>query len=517
MGNSNGNDSFYSNNVQFSEIVQRRYDDDSISDDEANSNEIEAHYKQHHINDKFNQPLQEEQYLPSTQQIKLPSQNNNLLPKSTTLPEQHSTKCAHKKNKNFCTYCQEERNITRYNCPRHGKFELENQFNPKHPQLECNCPLGHESNPRFPHKTRNLYNPYQRELSNNTENFRQRSFNQSIINSDIETKTSTYQIKLNPPPHYITKYNITNKLHHSTITAICPFAPNPRDIAYASAGLDKTIKLWSVNFDMIDLIQLTSFPSIQLSHYRTKRLLSAEGLYLKVYDVIGSLMLKHILRDHSDDILTLLILSDNLTIATGGKDKVIRIWDVKKEKCLNYFKGHQHSIKKLEHMNKKENIISVGEDKAFIVWNIQTGEQLAVYNNYFSSTDVIGTEFGFICGSYDNKIRLFNNNYKLFGVLYGNFYGTDNFLMVSKKELMFINEKNEMCIVDITSKKMKYVYDGIKGDIVKVIKGCDWESEKCLENGCNGEKVVIVATEDGFVYEYQVYPDVQKPFYIDNY
>jgi hypothetical protein len=64
---------------------------------------------------------------------------------------------------------------------------------------------------------------------------------------------------------------------------------------------------------------------------------------------------------------------------------------------------------------------------------------------------------------------------------------------------------------------MKYVYDGIKGDIVKVIKGCDWESEKCLENSCNGEKVVIVATEDGFVYEYQVYPDIQKPFYIDNY
>ena len=352
--------------------------------------------------------------------------------------------------------------------------------------------------------------------------------NKKLLGSNEKAVTS--QISNIPPPQIIKNYIKTNKLHNTVITCICPFRPNPRDIAYATASLDKTIKLWSINFDLIDIIKMISFPSVYLVHYRTKRILSAEGLYIKVYDVLSSMTIKHILRDHIDDVLTMLLMVDNYSVISGGVDRVLRLWSVKEEKCIRYYEGHVGKVTFIDYINHHNNIISMSEDKTFIIWDIDSANELVIFNNYFTSTCLIGTQFGFVCGAYDNKLRLYNNQFKLFNVLYGNFYGTENLLMLSGKDLLFVNEKNEICILDINKKSMKYVYQGAKGDIVQVVKGCDWDSlnedvwnEENNEigndmNGPNRDKVIVAVTEDGYVYEYQCYFDTKpKVIRIDNY
>ena len=352
--------------------------------------------------------------------------------------------------------------------------------------------------------------------------------NKKLLGSNEKAVTS--QISNIPPPQIIKNYIKTNKLHNTVITCICPFRPNPRDIAYATASLDKTIKLWSINFDLIDIIKMISFPSVYLVHYRTKRILSAEGLYIKVYDVLSSMTIKHILRDHIDDVLTMLLMVDNYSVISGGVDRVLRLWSVKEEKCIRYYEGHVGKVTFIDYINHHNNIISMSEDKTFIIWDIDSANELVIFNNYFTSTCLIGTQFGFVCGAYDNKLRLYNNQFKLFSVLYGNFYGTENLLMLSGKDLLFVNEKNEICILDINKKSMKYVYQGAKGDIVQVVKGCDWDSlnedvwnEENNEigndmNGPNRDKVIVAVTEDGYVYEYQCYFDTKpKVIRIDNY
>ena len=334
--------------------------------------------------------------------------------------------------------------------------------------------------------------------------------NKKLLGSNEKAVTS--QISNIPPPQIIKNYIKTNKLHNTVITCICPFRPNPRDIAYATASLDKTIKLWSINFDLIDIIKMISFPSVYLVHYRTKRILSAEGLYIKVYDVLSSMTIKHILRDHIDDVLTMLLMVDNYSVISGGVDRVLRLWSVKEEKCIRYYEGHVGKVTFIDYINHHNNIISMSEDKTFIIWDIDSANELVIFNNYFTSTCLIGTQFGFVCGAYDNKLRLYNNQFKLFSVLYGNFYGTENLLMLSGKDLLFVNEKNEICILDINKKSMKYVYQGAKGDIVQVVKGCDWDSlnedvwnEENNEigndmNGPNRDKLIVAVTEDGYVY-----------------
>lgn len=350
--------------------------------------------------------------------------------------------------------------------------------------------------------------------------------NKKLLN--FNEKSVTAQISPIPPPEIIKNYIKATKLHPTVITCIAPFKPNPRDIAYATSSLDKTIKLWSINFDLIDIIKMISFPSVFLIHYRTKRLLSAEGLYIKVYDILSSMMIKHILRDHIDDVLTLLLMVDNYSVISGGVDRVLRMWNVKEEKCIKYYEGHIGKVTYIDYINHRNNIISMSEDKTFIIWDIDSASELIIFNNYFTSTCLIGTSFGFACGAFDNKLRLYNNEFKLFSVLYGNFYGTENLLMLSGKDLMFVNEKNEICVVDINKRSMRYIYQGVKGDIVQVVKGCNWDSmgdeewnqqsNRLGSNLPNRDKVIIVVTEDGYVYEYQCYFDSKpKVIRINNY
>ena len=523
MGNSHINDlvtnngTDYSHNVLHSQIIQRKYEDDEIENSQDEQDQNQEQQNSPIIDGNNLSPHQNDNNIIQTTEDTIPPNplDNSLLPphlppsRTQTQTPPHPSPSSDNSN---------------LNCPIHGLPS----------QSRCTCSLGQVSNEYSPYKsqiqhnhnclTRNGPMLYKNTTLFHIENEYRK--NKQIMDND--EKTMTYQLKQIPPPRYINTYNVLTKLHNATITFICPLAPNPRDIGYATSALDKTIKLWTINFDLIDVLKLMSFPSVYLAHYRTKRLLSAEGLYLKIYDIMTSFTLKHILKDHIDDILTLLVLSDNLTIASAGVDKVIRLWNVKESKCFRYLEGHDNTVKKLANINNKTNIISLSDDKTFIIWDIHSGQQVVIFNNYFNSTDIIATEFGFACGAYDNKIRLFNKDYKMFGVLYGDFYGSDNYVMLSEKDLMFVNEKNEIWVVDLVRKSRRFIYQGIKGDIVKVVKGCDWDY-KGDDVDWNGEvnrggnnwskdKVIVVATEDGYVYEYQVFFDVkQKVIMVDNY
>ena len=413
----------------------------------------------------------------------------------------------------------------------HRRYRYPNKLNQSYPY-----PSSYHSN-RYPPNSSFLLHPAERRATlidaskvdrMNRHMSIESEFRKNKKLLDYNEKSVTSQISPVPPPEVIKNYIKTSKLHPTVITCIAPFKPNPRDIAYATSSLDKTIKLWSINFDLIDIIKMISFPSVYLIHYRTKRLLSAEGLYIKVYDILSSMTIKHILRDHIDDVLTMLIMVDNYGVISGGVDRVLRMWSVKEEKCIKYYEGHIGKVTYIDYINHQNNIISMSEDKTFIIWDIDTASELIIFNNYFTSTCLIGTSFGFACGAFDNKLRLYNNEFKLFSVLYGNFYGTENLLMLSGKDLMFVNEKNEICVVDINKRSMRYIYQGVKGDIVQVVKGCDWESmddeewnkqsNRLGSNLLNRDKVIIVATEDGYVYEYQCYFDSKpKVIRINNY
>ena len=312
------------------------------------------------------------------------------------------------------------------------------------------------------------------------------------------------------------RYSKSILLHQKEITSICSIKYNIRKICYATGGKDGKIKLWKDNFECIFSKIHLQYPPLVLLQYQTRYLLSAEGIYIKIYDLnSNNLDLAQTLRDHIGEIKTVLILGENylnqsnLKIITGGKDKILRMWNVLQESVIKYFEGHKDTVTNIQYVgNYKNIIISMAIDKCFIVWEINTCNIIIMFNNYFTSTCLLGTNFGFCCGAYDNKIRFYDKEYNMIKCIVGDFYNCDNFLMISNNHLILTTAENELMIIDIDSDKIFSYYKGLKCDIKQMIKSYDWDiAERNINNQLRGIKYrnLLTVGSDGYVYIWECY------------
>ena len=320
------------------------------------------------------------------------------------------------------------------------------------------------------------------------------------------------------------RYSKSILLHQREITSICSIIFNLRNICYATGSKDLKIKLWKDNFECIYSKENLQYPPLVLLQYQTRYLLSAEGIYIKLYDLNSSnLNLFQTLRDHIGEIRTILILNEenlnetNVKIISGGKDKTLRLWNVLEETVIRYYQGHRDTITNIQYVgNKKNTIISMSIDKCFIVWEINTTNIIVMFNNYFSATCILGTKFGFCCGSYDNKIRFYDKNYNMIKCLVSNFYNCDNFLMLTNNNLIFTTALNELIIINIDTDRVFSYFRGLKCDIRKMIKCYDWDlPETNRINQLKGVKYknVLTVGNDGYIYIWECYIHLNSNLY----
>ena len=50
---------------------------------------------------------------------------------------------------------------------------------------------------------------------------------------------------------------------------------------------------------------------------------------------------------HTDEILALAANSEGTLLASGGRDKILRVWDIRSNKLVESFKGHRDAISSL--------------------------------------------------------------------------------------------------------------------------------------------------------------------------
>lgn len=60
-------------------------------------------------------------------------------------------------------------------------------------------------------------------------------------------------------------------------------------------------------------------------------------------------------------------------LASGSRDKTIRIWDVKHGKCLLLLIGHDNWVTDLCFHPNNKYLLSVSDDKSLRVWDLVTG------------------------------------------------------------------------------------------------------------------------------------------------
>ena len=312
------------------------------------------------------------------------------------------------------------------------------------------------------------------------------------------------------------KYSKSILLHIGEIYCICSLTKNLSEIYYATGGADCCLKFWTMKFECIQEIKNLQLPSKSLKQYNTKFILSAEGINIKIYNIYNkNIDDVKVLKDHIDIVNEIFILR-NEYVFSGGKDKVIRLWNINKfikdqERNLinRYFEGHRNEVIKITSISSSCNtIISLSKDKEFIIWEINSGNILLKFENYFTPVCILGTNFGFCCGSFDNKIRFYNEQYEMIKCLVGNYFNVEHLLMLSNKHLMFSSDSNNIYVVDIDDDTIKTIYKGLKCRITCMMKCADfYDFEVYMKNKSKGidYQTVLTTGNDGYVYLWECY------------
>jgi WD repeat-containing protein 61 len=111
-------------------------------------------------------------------------------------------------------------------------------------------------------------------------------------------------------------------------------------------------------------------------HPNGKHLLSgSRDAYLNVWDLENDYALIHHIPAHNYAIYSIVFSPDKKFFATGSRDKSIKIWDSENFEMLmridkTEHEGHVHSVNKLLWGDFNNYLVSTGDDKAIMVWEI---------------------------------------------------------------------------------------------------------------------------------------------------
>jgi WD repeat-containing protein 61 len=111
-------------------------------------------------------------------------------------------------------------------------------------------------------------------------------------------------------------------------------------------------------------------------HPNGKYLLSgSRDAYLNVWDLENDYALIHHIPAHNYAIYSIVFSPDKKFFATGSRDKSIKIWDSENFEMLmridkTEHEGHNHSVNNLLWSDFNNCLVSTGDDKAIMVWEI---------------------------------------------------------------------------------------------------------------------------------------------------
>ncbi len=145
---------------------------------------------------------------------------------------------------------------------------------------------------------------------------------------------------------------------------------------FASAGLDKTIKLWVASTGKL-------LGSLRQSYAVNAVAISAGSKWLASAGDDGTVRLweartgqLHIaLSGPSYAVYAVAFSPDGKYVAAAGKDRVVYVWDVNSGKRLYALEGHTGDIYALAFSPDGKSIVSGGADRTLLVWSVASGQE----------------------------------------------------------------------------------------------------------------------------------------------
>ncbi|MGB0910849.1 MAG: WD40 repeat domain-containing protein [Nitrospirales bacterium] len=79
-------------------------------------------------------------------------------------------------------------------------------------------------------------------------------------------------------------------------------------------------------------------------------------------------------RGHTQGVWSVSFSPDGLTLASGGSDRYVRIWDIETGRLLRSLRGHTHDIRQVAYSPDGQTLATGSEDRTIRLWNPTSGE-----------------------------------------------------------------------------------------------------------------------------------------------